>query len=702
MSMMVVMMGVIIAKVKRHICRESWRCVLALCYGMIIISNDVVNLMMPIVSMVGNKLMTICTNTMRPLAQTIEGWSRKRTRWRSARNKIKPGRGRMHYVMTALMACPAGVSGYNNHVHFDTDSYKIGIDNRCSACILHKIGDFVGNLVDSNKSIRGFGGTRTKTLKYGTLLWKWMDNDGLEHSFKIPNSYYVPEGGMRLLSPQHWAKEIGKPQDAGEDTNGVRTCLYWNKGKNELEVPLGINDNVSTFETAPGYNKYHAFCASVTEEDMDEKPELIANLNIVSDDEEPDIDDGDYNGIVMSKRDLWVPMRSRKHLGTDVEGKEKITFDIDGETLGCTVIPDEEDMEKENTTAELLRLHQKFSHISFKKLQAMGEQGIIPKKFAKCAIPACSACLYAKATRKQWRSKNTRNKVEKIPKEPGDLVSIDQLKSPTPGFIAQMCGILTVKRYKVATVFVDQASRFSYVHYQRSDTTEETIQVKKAFEKMASINGVQVKNYHTDNGIFKANKWMEHCHESGQGMTFAAVNAHHTNGLAERRIRELQDLTRTNMIHANRRWPDAITANLWPYAMRMGNEAINDTPSLQDKARRSPRQIFTGTMININPKHYKPFGCPVYVLDNALATGNIFHKWKERSRVGIYLGKSPVHAKNVALVLNMETGHVSPQFHVKFDPSFHTVKENKWSSKWQVLAGFVRNKEPNKKATNTF
>ena len=80
----------------------------------------------------------------------------------------------------------------------------------------------------------------------------------------------------------------------------------------------------------------------------------------------------------------------------------------------------------------------------------------------------------------------------------------------------------------------------------------------------------------------------------------------------------------------------------------------------------------------------------------------MFHKWKEHSRVGTHLGKSPVHAKNVALVLKMETGHVSPQFHVKFDPSFHTVKEEKWSSKWQALAGFVHNKGPDEKVTDNY
>jgi hypothetical protein len=41
--------------------------------------------------------------------------------------------------------------------------------------------------------------------------------------------------------------------------------------------------------------------------------------------------------------------------------------------------------------------------------------------------------------------------------------------------------------------------------------------------------------------------------------------------------------------------------------------------------------------------------------------------------MGIYVGRSPSHASNVALVLNPKTGHVSPQFHVVFDGDFTTV-----------------------------
>ena len=176
-------------------------------------------------------------------------------------------------------------------------------------------------------------------------------------------------------------------------------------------------------------------------------------------------------------------------------------------------------------------------------------------------------------------------------------------------------------------------------------------------------------------------------------MTFAGVNAHHQNGIAERRIREVQDMARTMLIHAAHRWPECITANLWPYAIRMANEAMNSSPSLQDPKHRSPIQIFTNSKVAINPKHFQTFGCPVYVLDNALQHNAPYHKWKERSRVGIYLGKSPSHGRNVALVLNRQTGLVSPQFHVKFDPSFHSVMQGTFTSKWQEKAGLKDDKQ---------
>jgi hypothetical protein len=65
-------------------------------------------------------------------------------------------------------------------------------------------------------------------------------------------------------------------------------------------------------------------------------------------------------------------------------------------------------------------------------------------------------------------------------------------------------------------------------------------------------------------------------------------------------------------------------------------------------------------------------------------------------------GRSPQHARNVALVLNVETGLASPQFHVKFDPSFHAVKQSpEMTSLWQIKAGFVAQREPTPEPTKT-
>ena len=109
---------------------------------------------------------------------------------------------------------------------------------------------------------------------------------------------------------------------------------------------------------------------------------------------------------------------------------------------------------------------------------------------------------------------------------------------------------------------------------------------------------------------------------------------------------------------------------------------------MQDPQRRSPYQLFSGSNVESNPKHWIPFGAPAYVLNAEFRDGKPYHKWKERSKLGIYLGKSPVHNKQVALVLDRVTGYVSPQFHVKVDMGFYTLRQTKMSSTWQVATGF--------------
>ena len=90
-----------------------------------------------------------------------------------------------------------------------------------------------------------------------TIVWKWIDDNGVQSKFRIPNSYYVPEGKSRLLSPQHWAST--QPKDTIQNgkwhstTHADKCVLHY--GKSKLTVSISKADNVATFYSTSGFNK---------------------------------------------------------------------------------------------------------------------------------------------------------------------------------------------------------------------------------------------------------------------------------------------------------------------------------------------------------------------------------------------------------------------------------------------------------------
>ena len=44
-------------------------------------------------------------------------------------------------------------------------------------------------------------------------------------------------------------------------------------------------------------------------------------------------------------------------------------------------------------------------------------------------------------------------------------------------------------------------------------SAEETLEGKHDFERMAASYGIIIKQYHTDNGIFRKNSWPQDCQE---------------------------------------------------------------------------------------------------------------------------------------------------------------------------------------------
>jgi hypothetical protein len=242
----------------------------------------------------------------------------------------------------------------------------------------------------------------------------------------------------------------------------------------------------------------------------------------------------------------------------------------------------------------------------------------------------------------------------------------------------------------VATIFVYHFSRMSYVHLQESLTSPDTVEAKEAFEAFVINMGVIIQHYHADNGRFADNGFMNAVKKQEQTIYIFGVNDHFLNGIAEKRIRDLQEQARTMLLHAKSRWPKVVYVHVWSYELRSANQLRQVTPDKEDGT--SPLESFSGSEVDAHLKDCHTPLCPVYALSSSLVNGNSIPNWDNKYRLGMNLGTSPRHARNVSLVLNLTTGLSSPQFHVKHDELFETVASRIGApgtiSNWQSLAGF--------------
>ena len=186
-------------------------------------------------------------------------------------------------------------------------------------------------------------------------------------------------------------------------------------------------------------------------------------------------------------------------------------------------------------------------HAPFKLLQRMASQRDLPKRLATVIPPFCTACKYGKQTKWPWHTKGPQGHI-RTTTQPGQVVLVDQLESTTPSFMAQLKGLLMTQRYNYATIFVDQYSKLSFVFLQKRITSAETDLAKQSFERFARDHGVKILHYHAGNSRFADNGCIQACKDNNQGITYCGVNARFQNGIAEKRIRDLQEQARTMLI----------------------------------------------------------------------------------------------------------------------------------------------------------
>eukprot|EP00957_Ditylum_brightwellii_P144252 10990537-Ditylum_brightwellii.AAC.1 len=171
---------------------------------------------------------------------------------------------------------------------------------------------------------------------------------------------------------------------------------------------------------------------------------------------------------------------------------------------------------------------------------------------------------------------------------------------------------------------------------------EETLQSKHAYERVAAMHGVHVKQYHLDNGRFGEKAFGAACDEQGQEIIFCGIGAHHQNRIAENQIKLLtlnlvpcyfmQSDTGLNTLllcygHVHLKWQK-------PTATKY--DVDKDGILLEEK--------FSNVCFVQTLTEQHTWGCPVYILGAHLQdkSGSV-PKWDPRARLEIYLSPSSVH-----------------------------------------------------------
>ena len=127
----------------------------------------------------------------------------------------------------------------------------------------------------------------------GILRWKIQDNQGVEHTWEIPRSYYILGAGMHLFSPQHWSQTRPKYDQvwnkwAKHSVSRDQAVLKWNQCQDALDLTYDKRSNIFNFYLAPGYKQFKAF---VAEADLKDDNDPLVFNTYVTDEEDNDQDD---------------------------------------------------------------------------------------------------------------------------------------------------------------------------------------------------------------------------------------------------------------------------------------------------------------------------------------------------------------------------------------------------------------------------
>ena len=497
-------------------------------------------------------------------------------------------------------------------------------DSGANCCITNRKEDFCGHFetTRTNQVIDGIG-KGLQIAGKGTVTWTFKADNGMYRTLKVP-CYYVPSSNSRIASLQVILKEY----------------------PNESAVMDGTHLRLTGDETTPPITI--PYCAK---SNLPFAPTTMAARSTRS---EPEGDDA---------------LVHQQHPSLTIPANINLT-----------------EQEK-----EVIRWHQRLGHISTRKVQWLMRQGLLSSSErtrrlhqAACKLtqgPMCTACQYAKQRRRTTPGttrvaiKEEQNALKTNNLFPGSMISVDHFQCNPLGRLLNTYGREKADdKYKGGCIFVDHASGYIHIELQVRLNTKETLTAKKEFEGECSKHGVIPQNYLTDQGSsFTSDEFNTHLGQFKQTIRHAAPGGHHANGIAERNISTIMSISRAMLHHAAIHWPDVADVELWPLALHHAVYILNRIP--REDSGRSPLELFgRKTWPTSKFQDFHVWGSPAYVLDSTLAAGRTIPRWKPRSSRSVFVGNSTKQGHGVPLVLNLDTGKITSQYHVIVDNWFQTVE----------------------------
>jgi hypothetical protein len=537
------------------------------------------------------------------------------------------------------------------------------IDTGASRSLTPFRSDFV-KFTNQQSSISGIG-SDSQVEGFGTVRWKIIDENGTIQSIET-EAYYVPTAHIRLYSPQSHFKECN---DGSLHITGTSCTLQLPQQKQAMSFPFNHFNNLPLMIQAPS--------------DTQAASALILESTI------PTSSSGSFYHTDFAHDAPYEATFFPDMQTTD------ITSALETEQCGLCAITDEKNVNLQSSQLELLSWHQKLGHVGMHSIQRLMHPTksldnrdissqlthpvVIQTKHAKthrCTPPKCAACILGKMENIPKSTTQTHGSTNGGLSDgalyPGDRISTDQYIVTQKGRTISNSSKDNLK-INGGTIFVDHASGRIFAHHQISLRAGETIIGKRLLERDAKSNGITIKSFQADNGVFASKEFKDDVTRKNQTIHFSGVGAKHQNGTAERTIKTISYLTRAQLLHAALRWPAQNNLELWPFAFDHSIYIWNNLPSADGL---SPEEKWSGSKFHDfdHLRRLHPWGCPVFVLDPKLQDGKKLPKWQPRSRQGKFIGFSKLHSSSVGLILNPNTKRISPQYHVVYDDYFTTVR----------------------------